>query len=303
MEDRDLISLYLEDIRKYKVLDKDEELELLKKIEAGDPEAKNQLILSNLRLVVNVAKGYTKKGMSFIDLISEGNFGLIHAIEKFDIHKGFRFSTYAVWWIKQAISKAVINKGRDIRIPSYRHDLLNRVNRYIMAKIKEDGFYPSIERISRDLKITDGKVEKILLDFQDTMSLNMSIGEDIFLEDTLINEDGSSLEDKVIEELGRRQVIDMVNALDEREKEILKMRFGLDGYEIHTLEEIGNEFRITRERVRQIEKRTLEKLRSVFQRIIGNYAPRQNQKSQDKADKTAKIKKNNTRRKKSDNQD
>jgi RNA polymerase primary sigma factor len=268
MEERDLISLYLEDIRKYKVLDKDEELELLKKINDGDPEAKNQLILSNLRLVVNIAKGYTKKGMSFIDLISEGNFGLIHAIEKFDILKGFRFSTYAVWWIKQAISKAVINKGRDIRIPSYRHDLLNRVNRYIMAKIQDDGFYPSIERIANDLDINFDKVERILLEFQDTMSLNMSIGEDIFLEDTLIHEDGSSLEDRVIEEIGRKQVIDMVNGLNQREKEILKLRFGLDGYEIHTLEEIGNEFNITRERVRQIEKRTLQKLRNKYSKEL-----------------------------------
>jgi RNA polymerase primary sigma factor len=268
MEERDLISLYLEDIRKYKVLDKEEELELLTKIESGNVEAKNQLILSNLRLVVNIAKGYTKKGMSFIDLISEGNFGLIHAIEKFDTSKGFRFSTYAVWWIKQAISKAVINKGRDIRIPSYRYDLLNRVNRYIMSKVKEDGFYPSIENISNELDINPDKVEKILLDFQDTMSLNMSIGDDIFLEDTLINDDTGTLEDKVIEEIGRRQVIDMVNGLNDREKEILKLRFGLDGYEIHTLEEIGLEFNITRERVRQIEKRTLQKLRTKYSKEL-----------------------------------
>jgi len=261
MEDRSLISLYLEDIRKYKILDKEEELELLKKIKEGEAEAKNQLILSNLRLVVNVAKGYTNKGLSFIDLISEGNFGLIHAIEKFDVEKGFRFSTYAVWWIKQAISKSVINKGRDIRIPSYRYDLLNKVNRYIMSKLKEDGFYPNIEKISKELEIPQDKVEKIMLDFQDTMSLNMSIGEDIYLEDTLTSDNGNSLEDRVIEDMEREQVIEYVNSLNEREKEILKLRFGLDGYEIHTLEEIGSSFNITRERVRQIEKRTLQKLR------------------------------------------
>ena len=124
MIEKDLISLYLADIRKYKILDKDEELNLLIKAKAGDEEAKNQLILSNLRLVVNIAKGYINKGLSFIDLISEGNLGLIYAIEKFDITKGFRFSTYAVWWIKQSISKAVIVKGREIRIPSYKYDLL-----------------------------------------------------------------------------------------------------------------------------------------------------------------------------------
>ena len=127
MIEKDLISLYLADIRKYKILDKDEELNLLIKAKAGDEESKNQLILSNLRLVVNIAKGYINKGLSFIDLISEGNLGLIYAIEKFDITKGFRFSTYAVWWIKQSISKAVIVKGREIRIPSYKYDLLNDI--------------------------------------------------------------------------------------------------------------------------------------------------------------------------------
>ena len=133
MIEKDLISLYLADIRKYKILDKDEELNLLIKAKAGDEESKNQLILSNLRLVVNIAKGYINKGLSFIDLISEGNLGLIYAIEKFDITKGFRFSTYAVWWIKQSISKAVIVKGREIRIPSYKYDLLNKVNRYVVT--------------------------------------------------------------------------------------------------------------------------------------------------------------------------
>ena len=139
MIEKDLISLYLADIRKYKILDKDEELNLLIKAKAGDEESKNQLILSNLRLVVNIAKGYINKGLSFIDLISEGNLGLIYAIEKFDITKGFRFSTYAVWWIKQSISKAVIVKGREIRIPSYKYDLLNKVNRYVMSRLKDEG--------------------------------------------------------------------------------------------------------------------------------------------------------------------
>ena len=268
MEERSLISLYLEDIRKYKILSKEEEFDLLNKIRNGEEEAKNQLILSNLRLVVNVAKGYTNKGMSFIDLVSEGNFGLIHAIEKFDIDRGFRFSTYAVWWIKQAISKAVINKGRDIRIPSYRYDLLNKVNRYIMSKLKEEGFYPNVEKISNELNIPSDKVEKIMLDFQDTMSLNMSIGEDIYLEDTLAFDDGVSLEDKVIDDMERKQVIEYVNTLNEREKEILKLRFGLEGYEIHTLEEIGSAFNITRERVRQIEKRTLQKLRIKYSKEL-----------------------------------
>ena len=148
MINRDLISLYLEDIRKYNILEKDEEFELLKKAKEGDEAAKDKLILCNLRLVVNIAKNYTNKGLSLIDLISEGNFGLIYAIEKFDITRGFRFSTYAVWWIKQSISKAIICKGRGIRIPSYKYDLLNKVNMYVTTRVKEEVVYPSIEEIA-----------------------------------------------------------------------------------------------------------------------------------------------------------
>lgn len=264
MIEKDLISLYLADIRKYKILDKDEELTLLIKAKAGDEEAKNQLILSNLRLVVNIAKGYINKGLSFIDLISEGNLGLIYAIEKFDITKGFRFSTYAVWWIKQSISKAVIVKGREIRIPSYKYDLLNKVNRYVMSRLKDEGNYPSVEEIAMELNIEADKVQDIIMDFQDPMSLSTQIGDDIYLEDTLAQQEDCSMEEEIFNEMGRKQVRDMVNQLEEREKEILKLRYGLDGYEIHTLEEIGNTLNITRERVRQIEKKTLQKLRSKY---------------------------------------
>jgi RNA polymerase primary sigma factor len=264
MIEKDLISLYLADIRKYKILDKDEELNLLIKAKAGDEEAKNQLILSNLRLVVNIAKGYINKGLSFIDLISEGNLGLIYAIEKFDITKGFRFSTYAVWWIKQSISKAVIVKGREIRIPSYKYDLLNKVNRYVMSRLKDEGNYPSVEEIAAELNIEADKVQDIIMDFQDPMSLSTQIGDDIYLEDTLAQQEDFSMEEEIFNEMGRKQVRDMVNQLEEREKEILKLRYGLDGYEIHTLEEIGNTLNITRERVRQIEKKTLQKLRSKY---------------------------------------
>ena len=264
MIEKDLISLYLADIRKYKILDKDEELTLLIKAKAGDEEAKNQLILSNLRLVVNIAKGYINKGLSVIDLISEGNLGLIYAIEKFDITKGFRFSTYAVWWIKQSISKAVIVKGREIRIPSYKYDLLNKVNRYVMSRLKDEGNYPSVEEIAMELNIEADKVQDIIMDFQDPMSLSTQIGDDIYLEDTLAQQEDCSMEEEIFNEMGRKQVRDMVNQLEEREKEILKLRYGLDGYEIHTLEEIGNTLNITRERVRQIEKKTLQKLRSKY---------------------------------------
>lgn len=259
--DRDLISYYLEDTRKYKVLEKDEETELLKKAKAGDIEAKNKLILCNLRLVVNIAKNYVNRGLSLIDLISEGNFGLIYAIEKFDMEKGFRFSTYAVWWIKQSITKAIICKGRGIRIPSYKYDLLSKVNRYVLNRVREEGIYPTVEEISEDLNVDKEKIEEIMVAFQDPMSLSASIGDDIQLEDIIANNSETSIEDDIIEEMGREQVRQIVKVLDEREKQILKLRFGLDGEEIHTLEEIGQTFNITRERVRQIEKKTLKKLK------------------------------------------
>ncbi|WP_291259242.1 sigma-70 family RNA polymerase sigma factor [Fusobacterium sp.] len=264
MLDRDLISFYLEDIRKYDVLDKNEEIELLKKAKAGDNEAKNRLILCNLRLVVNIAKSYTNRGLSLIDLISEGNFGLIYAIEKFDIDKGFRFSTYAVWWIKQSINKAIICKGRGIRIPSYKYDLLNRVNKYVTQRVKEEGVYPTVEEIAKDLKLDKDKVDDIILTFQDPMSLSASIGDDIYLEDTIADNIDHTLEDEIIEEIGRSQLRELVEVLDTREKQILILRYGLNGEEIHTLEEIGQTFNITRERVRQIEKKTLKKLKNQY---------------------------------------
>lgn len=268
MIEKDLVSLYLDDIRKYNILNKEEELVLLIEAKAGKVDSKNKLILSNLRLVVNIAKGYTNKGLSFIDLISEGNFGLIHAIEKFDIERGYRFSTYAVWWIKQSISKAVISKGREIRIPSYKHDLLNKINRYIMEHVMKQGSYPSIEEIAEGTVVSLAKVEKIMVEFQDIISLNASIGEDIFLEDTIAEQEDESLEEEVLNEIGRKQINEIVDTLAEREKEILKLRYGLDGYEIHTLEEIGKAFNITRERVRQIEKKTLNKLRTKYSREL-----------------------------------
>lgn len=261
MADKDLISLYLKDIKKHKLLSKEEEFSLLVKAKNGDIEAKNELITSNLKLVVNIAKGYVNKGMSFIDLISEGNMGLIYAIDKFDIDKGFRFSTYAVWWIRQAIMKAIIVKGREIRIPSYKYDLLNKINRYIMDKLQTGGNYPSVEQIAEDLHIDAEKVENIIRDFQDPMSLSMSIGEDISLEDTIAQEQEISMEEEIFREMGMKHIRDLVEELDEREKSILKQRYGLDGSDIYTLEEIGKSLNITRERVRQIEKRTLEKLK------------------------------------------
>lgn len=267
MADRDLLSLYLEDIKKYRMLEKQEELDLVVKAQAGDLEAKNQLILCNLRLVVNVAKGYRSRGMNLIDLISEGNLGLIRAIEKFDVEKGFRFSTYAVWWIKQSISKAIIFKGREIRIPSYRYDILNKINKYITDTVKMGGIYPSVEEVADFLGIPVQKVQEIMVEFQEPMSLSTEIGEDIFLEDTL-SLDEEHFEEKVYYRMMQQKLNEILNRLEDREQEILKLRFGLDGYEIHTLEDIGRSFNITRERVRQIEKNTLKKLKRKYNKEL-----------------------------------
>ncbi len=267
----DLVSLYLRDIRSYKVLDKEEELDLLIRAKKDDEEAKDKLILSNLRLVVNIAKNYVNKGLGFIDLISEGNFGLIHAIEKFDPDKGYRFSTYAVWWIKQSITKAIISKGREIRIPSYKHDLLNKVNKYILEHVMKTSSYPSLEEIAGGTGITERKVQKVMLEFQDLISLNAAIGDDIYLEDTISVDDEESLENQVLGEIERNEINEMLNVLKPREREILKLRYGLDGYEIHTLEEIGQKFNITRERVRQIEKKTLQNLKNRFSEELRMY--------------------------------
>lgn len=270
-KEKDLVSLYLNDIRKHEILTKEEEQELLIKAKSGDEQAKQQLILSNLRLVVNIAKNYSNKGLGFIDLISEGNFGLIHAIDKFDYTKGYRFSTYAVWWIKQAITKAIISKGREIRIPSYKHDILNKVNKFIMSHITEYSSYPSIESIAQGTGLEEKKIQKVMLEFQDMLSLNASIGDDIYLEDTISQADEESLENKVLGEIAKEEINAILGLLKPREKDILTLRYGLFGQEIHTLEEVGKKFNITRERVRQIEKKTLDKLRIKYSDQLREY--------------------------------
>ena len=270
-KEKDLVSLYLNDIRKHEILTKEEEQELLIKAKSGDEQAKQQFILSNLRLVVNIAKNYSNKGLGFIDLISEGNFGLIHAIDKFDYTKGYRFSTYAVWWIKQAVTKAIISKGREIRIPSYKHDILNKVNKFIMGYITEYSSYPSIDSIAQGTGLEEKKIQKVMLEFQDMLSLNASIGDDIYLEDTISQADEESLENKVLGEIAKEEINAILGLLKPREKDILTLRYGLFGQEIHTLEEVGKKFNITRERVRQIEKKTLDKLRIKYSDRLREY--------------------------------
>ena len=259
-----LISLYLNDIQKYELLTKEEEYELLRKIrEDKDEDARHLLILSNLRLVISVAKKSMGNGLLLIDLISEGNIGLIKAINKFDYEKGHRFSTYAVWWIKQSIKKAVINKGRDIRMPSYKYEQLSKVNRTIMEYISEFGETPTTKYIADKTELKESKVVLLLNEFQDILSLNETIGDNIFLEDVIGASD--NIEEKIIKEDQLAEMRDLLdNILSDREKEILELRYGLYDNKIHTLKEIGDMLSITRERVRQIEKKAITKLKLHF---------------------------------------
>ena len=259
-----LISLYLNDIQKYELLTKEEEYELLRKIrEDKDEHARHLLILSNLRLVISIAKKSMGNGLLLIDLISEGNIGLIKAINKFDYEKGHRFSTYAVWWIKQSIKKAIINKGRDIRIPSYKYEQLSKVNRTIMEYISEFGETPTTKYIADKTELKESKVVLLLNEFQDILSLNETIGDNIFLEDVIGASD--NIEEKIIKEDQLAEMRDLLdNILSDREKEILELRYGLYDNKIHTLKEIGDMLSITRERVRQIEKKAITKLKLHF---------------------------------------
>ena len=259
-----LISLYLSDIQKFHLLSKEEEYELLKKIrEENDEQARQLLILSNLRLVISTAKKSLGNGLPLIDLISEGNIGLIKAINIFDYTKRHRFSTYAVWWSKQSIKKAIINTGRDIRIPSYKYEQLAKVNKVITDYVAQHGESPSTSYIAKEVELKESKVILLLNEFQDVISLNETIGDNIYLEDIIGKND--DVEEKIIKEDQLSEMRDLLdNTLTEREKEILELRYGLYNNKIHTLKEIGSILNITRERVRQIEKKAIIKLKNHF---------------------------------------
>ena len=259
-----LMSLYLSDIQKYRLLTKEEEQELFKRIrEENDDQARQLLILSNLRLVISTAKKLLGNGLPLIDLISEGNIGLIKAINKFDYDKGHRFSTYAVWWIKQSIKKAIINTGRDIRIPSYKYEQLTKVNKVITEYTNRHGEAPSIEYIAKEVELKETKVVLLLNEFQDVISLNETIGDNIYLEDVIGEE--ASVEEEMIKEdqlIEMRELLEKI--LSDRERNKLELRYGLYDNKIHTLKEIGEILNITRERVRQIEKKAIIKLKNHF---------------------------------------
>jgi RNA polymerase primary sigma factor len=259
----DPVRMYLREIGKISLLTPEEEVELAKRVEEGDEEAKKKLIEANLRLVVSIAKKYIGRGLSFLDLIQEGNLGLIRAVEKFDYRKGFKFSTYATWWIRQAITRAIADQARTIRIPVHMVETINKLIRVSRQLVQQLGREPTIEEIAQALGLPPEKVEDIQRIAQEPVSLETPIGEeeDSQLGDFLEDKESPNPEDATAGQLLREQLEEMLGELTEREREVLRLRFGLEDGHAHTLEEVGKRFNVTRERIRQIEAKALRKLR------------------------------------------
>ncbi len=259
----DPVRMYLREIGKIPLLTFDEELELAKRILEGDEEAKQKLAESNLRLVVSIAKKYVGRGMLFLDLIQEGNMGLIKAVEKFDYTKGFKFSTYATWWIRQAITRAIADQARTIRIPVHMVETINKLIRTSRNLLQQMGREPTPEEIAKEMEIPVEKVVEIQKIAQDPVSLETPIGEeeDSHLGDFIQDEDSPAPHDAASYTLLKEQLEEVMNTLTPREAKVLKLRFGLEDGKSRTLEEVGKEFNVTRERIRQIEAKALRKLR------------------------------------------
>jgi len=260
----DSVRLYLREIGKIPLLSSEEELALAQRVVAGDKDAKDQMAEANMRLVVSIAKRYVGRGLDLLDLIQEGNTGLLRAVEKFDPDKGFKFSTYATWWIRQAITRAIADQARTIRIPVHMVETINKLLRTQRRLTQELNREPTNEEIAKEMEIDVDKVEHIMKIKQDISSLDASIRddeEDSVLADFIEDEDTVSPEESATGQLLKEQVKDMLGALTEREQKILKLRFGLEDGKSHTLEEVGQEFSVTRERIRQIEAKALAKLR------------------------------------------
>lgn len=260
----DSVRLYLREIGKIPLLSSEEELALAKRVVAGDKRAKDQMAEANMRLVVSIAKRYVGRGLDLLDLIQEGNTGLLRAVEKFDPDKGFKFSTYATWWIRQAITRAIADQARTIRIPVHMVETINKLLRTQRRLTQELNREPTNEEIAKEMDIEVDKVEHIMKIKQDISSLDASIRddeEDSVLADFIEDEDTISPEESATGQLLKEQVKDMLGALTDREQKILKLRFGLEDGKSHTLEEVGQEFSVTRERIRQIEAKALAKLR------------------------------------------
>ena len=259
----DPVRMYLREIGKIPLLTYEEELELAQKILDGDEEASQKLAESNLRLVVSIAKKYVGRGMLFLDLIQEGNMGLIKAVEKFDYNKGFKFSTYATWWIRQAITRAIADQARTIRIPVHMVEKINKLIRTSRHLLQQLGREPTPEEIAKEMEISVEKVMEIQKIAQDPVSLETPIGEedDSHLGDFIPDDDSPAPQDSAAYTLLREQLEEVMNTLTPREAKVLKLRFGLEDGKARTLEEVGREFQVTRERIRQIEAKALRKLR------------------------------------------
>lgn len=262
----DSVRLYLREIGKIPLLNPEEELELAHKVIAGDKRAKDKMAEANMRLVVSIAKRYSGRGLDFLDLIQEGNTGLLRAVEKFDPDKGFKFSTYATWWIRQAITRAIADQARTIRIPVHMVETINKLLRTQRRMTQELNREPTIEELGKELEMEPEKVEYVMKIKQDITSLDAGVGrdgedEDSVLGDFIEADDGIAPEESAASQLLKEQVQSILGTLSEREQKILKMRFGLESGKSHTLEEVGQEFAVTRERIRQIEAKALAKLR------------------------------------------
>ena len=261
----DSLRLYLRSIGKVSLLTADREVELARRIERGDLVAKQEMVEANLRLVVSIAKGYLGRGLSFLDLIQEGSLGLIRAVEKFDYRRGYKFSTYATWWIRQAVTRAIADKGRTIRIPVHMVEKLNKVVHVERQLVQQLGREPLPEEIATELECTVREVRDILRMAQQPVSLEKPIGEEEESElgDFVEDEAAESPFEVASENLRRENVRRALDALPQREREVIEMRFGLTGARPYTLEEVGRAFNVTRERIRQIENHTLKKLESL----------------------------------------
>ena len=259
----DPVRMYLKEIGRVPLLTAEEEVDLALKIEEGDQEAKQRLAEANLRLVVSIAKRYVGRGMQFLDLIQEGNMGLMKAVEKFDYRKGFKFSTYATWWIRQAITRAIADQARTIRIPVHMVETINKLIRIQRQLLQDLGREPTPEEIGAEMDLPTEKVREILKIAQEPVSLETPIGEedDSHLGDFIEDQDATSPAEHAAYELLKEQLEDLLDTLTDREENVLRLRFGIDDGRTRTLEEVGKVFGVTRERIRQIEAKALRKLR------------------------------------------
>ena len=262
----DSVRLYLREIGKIPLLTLEEEQALAQKVVKGDKKAKDKMVEANMRLVVSIAKRYSGRGLDFLDLIQEGNTGLLRAVEKFDPDKGFKFSTYATWWIRQAITRAIADQARTIRIPVHMVETINKLLRTQRRLTQELNREPTLEELSKELDMDIDKIEYVMKIKQDITSLDAGVGrdgddDDSVLGDFVEDEEHITPEESASNQLLKEQIRDILSTLSEREQKIIKMRFGLDGGKSHTLEEVGQEFAVTRERIRQIEAKALSKLR------------------------------------------